>query len=118
MAVQFSRGNTINPDGSQTPTYSQPVQMLAQVQALTYADLRQIEGLNLQGTRRAIYFYGDVEGIVRPFFKGGDLITFPDGTVWLVAQQLETFGAYNSTDVWCKVVVTLQNQKAYPNPVP
>jgi hypothetical protein len=75
----------------------------AQVQALTFRDIAQLEGLNLQGTRRAIYLDGAIEGLVRPQNKGGDLITLPDGTVWLVAMVLEHW-----LD-WCKVAATLQN---------
>jgi hypothetical protein len=75
----------------------------AQIQALTFRDITQIESLNLQGTRRAIYFYGAVDGLVRPGGKGGDLATFPDGSVWLVAIVLESWPD------WCKVAATLQN---------
>lgn len=75
----------------------------AQVQSLTFRDLTQIEGLNLQGTRRAIYLSGRIDGIVRSRHKGGDLISLPDGTEWLVAQVLEQWPD------WCKVAVTLQD---------
>ena len=57
------------------------VNLLAQVQALSGRDLRQIEGLNLQGTLRAVYLNGVIDGIVRVALKGGDLITLPDGSV-------------------------------------
>lgn len=75
------------------------------VQALSYSDIRQVEGLNLQGTRRAIYFDGPVYGLVRPTNQGGDLITLPDGTVWLVAMVTEKWPN------WSKAVVTQQNVK-------
>lgn len=75
----------------------------AQIQSLTFRDLQQIDGLNLQGNRNGIYFYGAIDGIVRPDNKGGDLITFPDGTVWLVAMVLEDWPD------WCKVAATRQN---------
>jgi hypothetical protein len=88
-----------------------PIGMQAQVQPLTYRDLQQIEGLNLQGTRRAIWLFGDIEGIVRFTQQGGDLITFPGkvagfrpGTVWLTALAAETWGPG-----WCHVIATLQN---------
>jgi hypothetical protein len=113
--IQFSNGEpTINPDGSVTPGYSTPVGVLAQVQALTFRDIVQVQGLNLQGTRRGIYLFGDIEGIVRVTAQGGDLITFPGrvggfppNTVWLTAMALETWGV--SPDGWCKVAATLQN---------
>ena len=75
----------------------------AQVQALTFRDIVQIEGLNLQGTRRAIYLSGRVDGLVRSLNKGGDLITLPDGSVWLVAMVLEQWPD------WVKCAATLQN---------
>jgi hypothetical protein len=111
--IQYSTGNTINEDGSQTPTYTPPVLVSAQVQSLTFRDLQQIEGLNLQGTRRAIYLYGDIEAIVRVTAQGGDLVTFPgrvggfaNNTTWLVAENLETW--LEAPDCWCKVAATLQ----------
>jgi hypothetical protein len=109
--LKVSNGTTTNTDFSVAPSYLAPVNVMGQVQALQYKDLMQIEGLNLQGTRRAIYLQGDVEGIVRPNNKGGDLIIFPDGSVWLVAMVLEAFGQFSNTpnEQWCKVAATLQN---------
>lgn len=75
----------------------------AQIQALSFRDIAQMDGLNIEGTRRAIYFYGRIEGLVRPEGRGGDLVYFPDGTVWLVAIVLEQWPD------WCKVAATLQN---------
>lgn len=77
----------------------------AQIQALSFRDIAQMDGMNIQGTRRAIYFYGRIEGLVRPESRGGDLVYFPDGTVWLVAIVLETWPD------WCKVAATLQNSE-------
>lgn len=79
--------------------------VMAQVQALTFRDLQQIDGLNLQGTRRAIYLYGKVQGINRAENKGGDLITVAAGDAagkWLVAEVLEQWPD------WVKVACTQQ----------
>jgi len=101
--VQVSTGpGTTQASGKRVPTYAAPQTVPAQVQALTYKDIQQIEGLNLQGTRRAIYFYGHVEGLVRVSNRGGDLVTLPDGSTWLVAMVLETWPD------WSKVVATMQ----------
>lgn len=103
-SMQVATGYTTNADGSRNPTYSS-VTGSAQVQALTFKDLQQLSGLNLNGTRRAIYFYGDFNGVVRPAQKGGDLVTLTDSTnvgTWLIAQVLEQWPN------WCKVAVTLQ----------
>ncbi len=101
VTVRLSNGYTIDSHGVQQPSY-RTVTLLGQIQALTFRDIMQTNGLNLQGTRRAIYFNGDIEGLVRSQMKGGDLVTFPDGTVWLIAMALETWPD------WCKVVATLQ----------
>lgn len=101
-----NQGYTTNPDGTRVPAFGTPIPMLAQVQALTYTDLRQIDGLNITGIRRAIYLFGDHEGIVRVTQQGGDLVQFPDGTVWLIAYVPEN---WNELDGWVKVICSLQN---------
>ena len=110
-SLQVSIGTTTNADYSVTPNYNAPILVMGQVQALQFRDIQQLEGLNLQGTRKAIYLQGDVEGLVRASNKGGDLITFPDGSVWLVAMVLEAWGMNAGTpnEQWCKVAATLQN---------
>lgn len=117
VTIQFSTGYTTAADGTQIPTYSAPLAMQAQIQALTFGDLRQVDGLNLNGTRRGIYLYGDVQGVVRVAAKGGDLITFvnaaggfPAGSIWLVAQALETWNGADGG--WCKCACTLQDDSA------
>lgn len=103
--MQVSTGYTIAPDGSQAPGYT-TVTGTAQVQALTYQDLRQIDGLNLNGERRSIYFYGAFTAVNRPSSQGGDLVILTDGHnagTWLIA-----FVAEQWPD-WCKVICTLQN---------
>lgn len=104
-SIQVSTGYTTDAAGKRTPTYA-VVTGTAQVQALTFMDLKQVDGLNLNGTRRAIYFYGAFNGVVRPAQKGGDVVTLTDGPnagAWLIAQVLEQWPD------WCKVAVTLQN---------
>ena len=106
VTIQQSTGYVSNPDLSRTPTYADPVEALAQIQSLQYNDIAQLDGLNIQGERRAIYLNGNWEGLVRDDQKGGDLITFPDGSVWLVALVLENWAG---TDGWVKLAVTRQN---------
>ena len=76
-----------------------------QVQPLQYKDLMQIDGMNLNGTRKKIYLYGVVEATVRVLEKGGSLIQDPYGNTWLVAVVVEQW--YH--DRWCAVLCTLQN---------
>lgn len=109
LIVQVSTGNATNADGTRTPTYAAPVTVLGDVQALTYKDIQQISGLNLNGTRRAIYLNGEVDGLVRVENKGGDLITDQYGNVWLVALVLEQWSDVGPVPSWVKCAVTLQN---------
>ncbi len=88
------------------PAYAAPVSVQVQMQSLTYQDLQQLDGVNIQGERRAMYLNGDWNGLVREDQKGGDLITLPNGTIWLVAQVLENWCDLNG---WVKLCVTRQN---------
>jgi hypothetical protein len=105
--LQISTGWSVaaGSGGDRVPTYAAPVAVTAQVQALTFKDLQQIDGMNLQGTRRAIYLYGKVQGVNRVGNKGGDLITIAAGDAagtWLVAEVLEQWPD------WVKVACTQQ----------
>lgn len=104
LIVQVSTGYTTNPDGSRVPTYAKSQIVFGDVQALQYTDIIQLDALNIQGERRKIYINGQVDGLVRVDNKGGDLITDPDGKVWLVAMVLEYWHD------WVSVAVTLQDQ--------
>lgn len=107
VSIQVSTGSTTAPNGKRVPTYADAVVRLAQVQPLSFRDIQQADALNLQGTRRAIYVNGRVDGLVRSENKGGDLITVADGVnagVWLVALVAEQFPD------WVKCLVTLQDE--------
>ena len=106
VSIQRSTGYTTSSDGSRVPFYAAPVAAQAQIQALQYNDIVQIDGLNIQGERRAIYLNGNWEGVIRADQKGGDLITFPDGSVWIVAFVFENWA---DRDGWVKIAVTRQN---------
>lgn len=101
-----SNGYATAADGTRTPAYLPPVLICGQVQPLTYKDLVQTEGLNLNGVRKAIYIGATVNGVVRAAMKGGDVFVTPDSYVWLVNVVLEAFPS------WTKVAVTLQDDGA------
>ncbi len=115
VSIQTSAGNVTNPDGTVAPLYDPAVSVLAQVQALSGRDLRQIEGLNLQGTLRAIYVDDGIDGVERVTLKGGDLITLPDCSVWLVTLVPEP---WKTTAGWTKAIITLQVSKTQMPPPP
>jgi hypothetical protein len=106
VAIQVNQGYTTAADGTRTPTLAPAVNAVVQLQPLTYRDIQQLDGLNLQGIRKAIYINGEIDGLVRVSNNGGDVVTFPDGSVWLVALILEGFSL---TAGWCKAAIQLQN---------
>lgn len=103
LTVRVSTGYTTDANHQRVPSYKPPVTVMGQVQPLTWRDIQHLDGLNLQGNRQAVYINGQVDGLVRPDNKGGDLITMEDGSVWLVVQMLETWPD------WCKAAVVLQD---------
>lgn len=105
VEVRTSTGSATAADGSRTPTYADPVVVTGQVQELTTKDLRQLDGLNVQGSQRAVYLSGEVDAIQRISRLGGDLVALGDGSVWLTTHVLEQWPD------WCKVAVTLQNEQ-------
>jgi hypothetical protein len=106
VSIQVNQGYATAADGTRTPTLAPAVNAVVQLQPLTYRDIQQLDGLNLQGIRKAIYINGEIDGLVRVSNNGGDVVTFPDGTVWLVALVLEGFAL---TAGWTKCAITLQN---------
>lgn len=99
--VRYSTGYTIAPGGKQIPTYNDVPNQDVQMQALSGKDLAFLQNLNVQGVQRALYMYGDTQGVVRPRAKGGDLVVI-GSDVWKVVTVLETWPD------WSKVGVTLQ----------
>ena len=96
-------GYTTNADGSRTPNVAAPASATAQSQPMQYNDIVQADSFNIQGVRRKVYLSGEIDGLVRADNKGGDLITYPDGSVWKVAFITEQWPD------WCAAVITLQN---------
>lgn len=108
VTVSRSTGYTIGAGLKQIPSYAPGVTGPAQLQALDSSELKQIEGLNLQGVIRAIYLRGVLNGIVRPDGTGGDLVVIAApapaqfiGT-WAVKKVLETW------PFWSKAVIVRQ----------
>lgn len=100
ITVNVSTGYTTSADGTQVPTYS-PLSTTGQVQALSGKDLRQLEGLNIQGVSEKAYLNGNYEGVFRVLGKGGDLLVF-GGRTYLVIAVLERWPD------WCSVALMMQ----------
>lgn len=108
VTVLRSTGFTTGAGAKQVPSYAAPVSGPAQIQALDADDIKQLDGLNIQGTIRAIYLRGTLAGVVRPNQTGGDLVTIAApapvalrGT-WLVVKVLESWPD------WTKAAIVLQ----------
>lgn len=106
-----STGATTAPGGRPTPGYTDHAGTRMQVQALSGRDLQHKDFASMQGVKRSVYLYGNVQGVDRPDAKGGDLLVFPQDRggaprTWLVVQVLETWTP--DAAGWCKVGVVLQ----------
>lgn len=111
MIWRQSTGSTKDATYAQVPSYAADQPVRGQVQALSGKDLKHPQLQNVQGVLRAVYLFGNVQGVVRPDAKGGDKLVFPQmlgGTAqtWLVVAVLETWGVEQGG--WCKVAVNLQ----------
>jgi len=102
---QQSNGYTTAGDGTRTPSYATAVPVQVQKQPMQYRDLVQLDGLNLNGEKAAFYVNGNWQGVARPTNQGGDLITLPNGSKWLVVMLLEN---WSEMDGWSKVACVLQ----------
>jgi len=109
VSVKVNTGFATQADGTRVPTYEK-FDIIGQVQPLTGRDLQHLEGLNLNGTLKALYLNGQIDGVTRVTAKGGDLVKLRDGSIWLVVQQLEGF---DLSAGWTKVVLQLQNDKVF-----
>jgi hypothetical protein len=101
VTVRRSTGYTIGAGRKQVPTYADPVTGPGQIQALDANDIKQLDGLNIQGTIRAIYLRGVLAGVVRPDGTGGDIVEI-GGQTWLVVKVLEGW------PTWTKAAICLQ----------
>lgn len=107
VTLRQSSGYTIDPlTRKQVPSYADTAGY-GNLQALDGDDLRQLDGLNVQGTLRALYLYGDAAGVIRPDQRGGDTVTI-NGKIWLVVKVLEHW----DNPTWAKVALNYQGAAA------
>ena len=101
VTVLRSTGYTIGAGRRQVPGYAAPITGPGQIQALDANDIKQLDGLNVQGTIRAIYLRGNLAGVIRPDGTGGDIVQIA-GQDWLVVKVLEGW------PTWTKAAIVLQ----------
>ena len=102
ITVKASTGYTIGAGLKQVPSYAAPVTGFAQVQALTAADLRHLDGLNIQGATKSIILRGELNAIVRVNSQGGDIVIIGTQT-WLTVAVLEQW------PLWSRCAIQLQD---------
>ena len=98
VVLYKANGYTIGEGRRQIPKYEKAADYRAQVQALDSVDLKQLDGLNIQGTIRAIYLYPGVSGAYSPNGSGGDLIKY-NGQNWLVVRVLESWPEFTKAAI-------------------
>jgi hypothetical protein len=101
VTVLASSGYTVGSGLKQVPSYAAPVTGYAQVQALTAADLRHLDGLNIQGATKSIILRGELNAVVRAHSQGGDLVTF-GGDTFLTVAVLEQW------PLWTRAAIQMQ----------
>lgn len=103
VQVRRFSGYTIGAGRKQVPSYAAAVDYTAQVQDLSSADLKLIDGLNIQGTTSVIYLRGSLSAASQPDGKGGDLImrgsSFSE--TWLVVKIAERWSTFTRAII-CK----------------
>ena len=105
VTVLRSTGYAIGAGAKQVPSYAAPVVGPGQVQALDADDIKQLDGLNIQGVIRAIYLRGTLAGVIRPDGTGGDIVKRKNDTeTWLVVKVLESWPD------WTKAAIVRQGQ--------
>jgi hypothetical protein len=109
LSAQYQRssGYTIAPDGTRASGYAPGQTVAVQKQPLQSNELQQIQGLNINGEKAGMYVSGDWDGVSRADARGGDLITLPNGDVWMVVQILEN---WFDTARWVKATCVKQNR--------
>jgi hypothetical protein len=109
VVVKSPNGFTIDPvTRRQVPGYI-TTDAMGQLQALDGDDLKQMAGLNIQGSIRAMYLYGSIAGVIRPDSSPQSHVIFTsnEGGItksreWGVFKVLETWPD------WCKVAIVYQ----------
>lgn len=97
----INAGYTTATTGKRVPVYTVHEDVEMQVQPLTTGELRLLQGMQVQGIKRAVYLYGSIVGMVRKDGTGGDILEFEDAR-WLVVEVFETWNG------WRKVAVAQQ----------
>lgn len=110
IRVQAPDGFTTDEFYNQVPKYVEQV-MQGNVQAMSNDDLKQIDSLNLEGTIRAVYLYGNYSGIMRVGQNPSTRMFFTTNESGFVKErEWNVFKMLEAWQGWCKVAVVLQEE--------
>lgn len=106
ITVSISSGYAKNPlTLRQEPVYTTYAAQ-GNVQALDGDDNNQIDYLNIQGTIRAVYLYGNVSGVIRPDSISMSKLSFSSNESGVTKiREWNVFKVLESWPDWCKVAV-------------
>lgn len=113
VIVRLPNGYTVDATTlRQIPAYiTQEAQ--GQLQALDGDDLGQINGLNIQGTIRAMYLYGSIAGVIRPDGSPQSHVIFTSNEAGVVKErEWGVFKVLETWPDWCKVAIVYQEPAA------
>lgn len=96
-------GRTVNPDGTQAPSYDAETPVIAQVQSLGKKEVDHLSSLRISNCERMIYVNLQLQATDRVSQTGGDLVVF-EGAVWQVEAILEGW----TTAGWSRGAVSKQ----------
>jgi len=96
-----STGFSTAADGTQVPSYALTVGTTVQRQETSFKDLKQIDGMNMQGIFAVVYSQAQLNGVDRVSQLGGDKLVF-DSATWLVVLVTERWPG------WCRAIVCKQ----------
>lgn len=106
MTVRISDGYAIDPATLRQVANYIEYPAMGNVQALDGDDMAQVNNLNIQGTIRAVYLYGNVSGVIRPDNVSTSRLIFTSNESGVCKErEWNVFKVLESWAAWCKVAV-------------
>ena len=84
----FKSDGCENIEGTLTPKFKEPIELLSQIQSLSNGELAHVDALNRSSLYKNFYLTVDASSVSRKDGSGGDLIEW-DGKRWLVDEVIE-----------------------------
>lgn len=110
IRVQSPNGFTTDEYYNQVPKYIEET-LQGNVQAMSSDDLKHIDGLNLEGTLRAVYLYGNYNGVMRVGQQPSTKLFFTTNESGVTRErEWNVFKMLEAWQGWCKVAVVLQEE--------